>query len=197
MNYKTYYPDEVTLSKMTSMASVDAIIVHHSASGPGTTVEDIRKWHVVERASEGYLWIGYHFVIYQNGEVIQTRPINKRGGHCPEKGYNTRSIGICLIGNFENETPSVAQWTAYKSLASDLLETLQISQVISHSEAKGGTTACPGAHVLNLLKSTSYKSSEIPSEPVSFANCSCTLSAYPLEELINEVHKRIQLKHYD
>lgn len=190
MNYKTYYPDEKTLSKMTSMASFDAIVVHHTASNPHATVEDIRRWHVVERESEGFLWVGYHFVIYQSGEIIQTRPINKRGGHCDTGGYNERSIGVCLVGNFENMNPPTDQWKSFVELS---LKLAQISPgIVLLPHGKIDKTICPGVHIVQAMRGINLNNSEVQNEPVRKE-----LSAYSLEELTNELHKRIQLKHYD
>ena len=72
------------------------IIIHHSATDTGT-VESIDRYH----RSLGWNEIGYHYVIYRNGDVGRGRSLNKRGAHAlTGKPYsrNGSHIGICLIG---------------------------------------------------------------------------------------------------
>lgn len=91
------------------------LIVHESASNWGS-VEDIDAWH----RARGFRAIGYHYVIdnayptaasWRSQEPSLQRDGKLRtgrsrhdpddvdmqiGAHCP--GFNTRSLGICLIG---------------------------------------------------------------------------------------------------
>jgi N-acetylmuramoyl-L-alanine amidase len=55
--------------------------------------EDIRKIHVDEN---GWSAIGYHYIIKRDGSVDRGRPHNAVGAHT--RGYNSHSIGLCLIG---------------------------------------------------------------------------------------------------
>ena len=90
------------------MRKINKIIVHCSASDWGNAAE-IDKWH----KERGWSGIGYHYVInncYPSYEAYrQRRPvvendsllekgrnIEKVGAHC--EGYNTGSVGVCLIG---------------------------------------------------------------------------------------------------
>lgn len=66
------------------------VVVHHSDSFVDT-VETIDAYH----KSKGWDGIGYHFVIYRNGEVHKGRDINKQGAHAIGRNHMT---GICLIG---------------------------------------------------------------------------------------------------
>jgi hypothetical protein len=106
------------------MAKLTNIIIHCSDSEFGSASE-IRRWHL----ANGWKDIGYHFVIL-NGMVMPTTknqtslylPLldgsvevgrrldgdtfitdNEAGAHA--LGYNTKSIGICLIG-VNSFTPS-------------------------------------------------------------------------------------------
>lgn len=42
--------------------------------------------------------IGYNFVVGEDGNVYEGRGWDKIGAHAPS--YNSKSIGICMIGNF-------------------------------------------------------------------------------------------------
>jgi len=85
------------------------IIVHHSLTKDSGTVSwgAIRNYHV-----EGHKWddIGYHAGVelvksgYQSYfEALMGRMWDIRGAHT--KGQNYNSLGICFMGNFEEESP--------------------------------------------------------------------------------------------
>jgi len=71
----------------------DFLVVHHSASPTDTSVAAIRDWHL----DRGFDDIGYHFIFDRFGIKHPGRPLPIAGAHT--KGYNTRSIGVCLIGD--------------------------------------------------------------------------------------------------
>ena len=73
------------------------IIIHCSATKEGKdySVFDIDKWHKARK----FKCIGYHFVIYRNGQIVCGRPISEIGAHTT--GHNTDSIGICYIGGLD------------------------------------------------------------------------------------------------
>lgn len=120
------------------MRQINRVIVHHSASPP-VELERIAEWH----AERGYSDIGYHFVIQQGGLIRLGRPLDVVGAHC--KGHNSGSIGVCVVGSFENRQPVPGdQWAALVSLVGDLLRQygLKVSDVYGHKEL--GSTLCPG-----------------------------------------------------
>ena len=100
-------------------------------------MEDVRRWHV-----EDNKWsdIGYHFVIEVDGTIARGRPIVRSGAHA--KGFNSRSIGICLIGT---DVYSGEQILALKNLLIVLKNKYRVAdkQVIGHYEVQPGKT-CPG-----------------------------------------------------
>jgi N-acetylmuramoyl-L-alanine amidase len=95
---------------------------------------------------EGYLSCGYHYVIRRDGTVEPGRYRDDVGAHA--RGYNDRSVGICLIGgvteknvdkpenNFTEE-----QFTALKKLVADLLTVYPGCEVIGHRDV--ANKACP------------------------------------------------------
>lgn len=92
------------------MRYIDSIIVHCSdtPNNRDVTVEEIRGWHV---KGNGWDDIGYHFIIYRNGDLMTGRPVRIAGAHC--YGYNSNSIGICLIGR---DKFTKAQFNALRNL---------------------------------------------------------------------------------
>jgi N-acetyl-anhydromuramyl-L-alanine amidase AmpD len=124
--------------KKRSLDKLQFVVLHHSASPPTTSFQDIREWHMVDRGWED---VGYHFVIDLEG-IHTGRPVDVVGAHC--QGFNTQSIGICLTGD---NTKSAYRWTPQqKHLLKELLEWLAITvaplPVTLHSML--GQTLCPG-----------------------------------------------------
>jgi len=79
---------------------VHKLVVHHSASNKATTKKsDIAKWH----KERGFSQIGYHKIIEGNGTIVNGRSENIQGAHA--KGVNQGSLGVCVVGDFEKETP--------------------------------------------------------------------------------------------
>ena len=91
------------------MNKPEYIVIHHSLTKDGTTVdwEAIRKYHV---ETNGWKDIGYHAGIERIGGVLKSmkgRDDLAIGAHCKEAGMNNRSIGICIVGNFDLTPPDL------------------------------------------------------------------------------------------
>ena len=80
-----------------------------------------------------------------DGTVHAGRPEWATGAHC--QGYNYRSIGVNLVGNFEYLQPTEAQIESLTLLMADLMETYSVppEQVTGHKV--WNATACPGANL--------------------------------------------------
>ena len=128
------------------------IVVHHSATEAGS-VESIHAAHKQRRDSQGRPWrgIGYHFVIgngrgMDDGKVEATFRWRQQlsGAHAGSRPHNDAGIGICLIGNFQDDLPTPAQRKALTGLVSRLAATYDVASasVIGHGDVRA--TACPG-----------------------------------------------------
>jgi N-acetyl-anhydromuramyl-L-alanine amidase AmpD len=99
----------------------DRIIIHH-ALAKNCTIEDIHKWHL----DKGYSGAGYHYFVNKRGEIYKGRPDNVAGAHTKEQGINSKSIGICLEGCYEDyeaqtdKLVPLAQMNALKWLVGNL-----------------------------------------------------------------------------
>ena len=117
-------------------------MIHHSASSPQTTVDDIHRWH----QARGWSGIGYHYYIAGDGTVWQGRPEWTQGAHAYQDASheaNTDGIGICLGGNFETGPgPTEAQLQALAELILDIRTRYSNIPVIGHRDVQA--TACPG-----------------------------------------------------
>ena len=124
----------------------DKIIVHHTADTfEGLQFDKVNIWHKQRDfpvSSFGY-FIGYHYFIERNGTVKQGRKDSDVGAHT--KGQNFTSIGIGLAGNFNKESPTIAQKVKLGSLCKEIMVrfNIPITQIFPHR--KYSATSCYGA----------------------------------------------------
>ena len=76
---------------------INLIVVHCSATRADRdfTENDLEVCH----RHRGFNGAGYHFYIRKNGDIKNTRPLEKPGAHA--LGYNAHSIGICYEGGLD------------------------------------------------------------------------------------------------
>lgn len=121
--------------ELSKRSATNEIFLHHAA-GKNFTVEDIHRMHL----NRGWSGIGYHLYIRQDGSVYRGRPIDTVGAHA--EGSNSKSVGVCFEGNFENEIMSDAQKQAGKEVVAYLKDLYKITKVRKHKDVNA--TACPG-----------------------------------------------------
>ena len=97
------------------MREIKQIIIHCSDSDYEwhDNIDTIRRWHI----ARGFKDIGYHYVILNDGTVVEGRSLSEPGAHC--EGQNADSIGICLTGK---KVFSRNQIAAYADLVQRLQE---------------------------------------------------------------------------
>ena len=128
------------------------IAVHCSATKPNMDIgaDTIREWHVKGR---GWRDIGYAYVIRRDGTAEKGRDLNNDGETFDDigahvRGYNSRAIGICLVGGLDYRGQPDANFThaQYVSLA-DLISDLKIkfpsAIVQGHRDFPNVNKACP------------------------------------------------------
>jgi N-acetylmuramoyl-L-alanine amidase/LysM domain len=128
------------------------IVIHHSAS-PDASVKGMDYYHRVERHMENGL--AYHFVI-GNGHSMKDGEIaighrwkaQLNGGHLASEALNAKSIGICLIGNFDRERPSKRQLDSLRELIEFLVARCHLGpkSVKTHQQINPVYTRCPGRY---------------------------------------------------
>lgn len=127
------------------LSQINQIVVHHSAS-IGQFAKDYARYHVL---SKGWPGIGYTFIIEVDGTIVQAHPLTVVSYNTG--GVNTRTIGICLSGDFTKQEPSPQQLKSLKKLIKHLRRKLpQRLDVYGHKDY--GTTSCPGPHLYKHLK---------------------------------------------
>ena len=146
------------------------IILHHSLTKDSQTVswDAIKRFHTSyrqggniiskeeamelkgkgERITSPWKDIGYHIgieLVNENYELMWGRPLYIPGAHCKEQGMNSKSVGICFVGNFDKiEVPNDQWWMGIK-----LVKFLQILYKIPKEKVYGhrefaSYKSCPG-----------------------------------------------------
>ncbi|MFE9807718.1 peptidoglycan recognition protein [Streptomyces sp. NPDC005227] len=105
---------------------VKAAFVHHTASGNNyscsqvpSVIRSIYRYHVV---SSGWRDIGYNFLVDKCGNIYEGRAggVAKAVLGAHTLGFNTNSMGIAVLGSFQNTKPTdaslkaIARLTAWK-----------------------------------------------------------------------------------
>ena len=117
--------------------STSRIILHHAAASK-CTAQQIHSWHL----ANGWVGIGYHFLVRKDGSIYRGRPEDTVGAHAGNNNYD--SIGVCFEGSFDREQMNETQKRAGAELVQYLKDKYGISKVQKHSDVNA--TGCPGTH---------------------------------------------------
>jgi hypothetical protein len=152
------YLDESNTNELLYPIKVDRpwryIVLHHSASGTGN-YDQIDSEH---RKLLGIDGCGYHFVIGNGSgspdgqiEVSRRWTNQKQGAHtrnAKTHDADEYGIGICLVGDFDQQAPTQRQLAATQSLIAHLSKRYDISPdgVRTHAHLAATKTVCPGKY---------------------------------------------------
>ncbi len=154
-----------TFSILTALASLagagyiwrnrwEYIVIHHSAGSFGD-IDFLQKVHRERQSKDPIDAIPYHYII-GNGNGLEVGEIasdwrgdlNIWGAHVSRRNSdrNTKGIGICVIGNYEEQKISSHQYEALIKLTKKLMAEHKISvkNVTGHGYIPGEQTKCPG-----------------------------------------------------
>ncbi|XP_029159569.1 uncharacterized protein LOC114931584 [Nylanderia fulva] len=131
-----------------SVTPTPYVVVHHGGirkycqdqESCSAIVRSYQNFHMDDR---GWWDIGYNFLIGEDGNAYEGRGWNYVGAHAP--GYNTQSIGICILGDFSDFLPNVAALKTLNALIACGISLGKISDkyhVLGHRQARN--TECPG-----------------------------------------------------
>ena len=125
---------------------LNTVVIHHSALPVSDGPFQIQAKHMHDK---GYADIAYHFVIDAGGQIYEGRSLLVRGAHTG--GHNTGTVGVCLMGNFENTPPPQAQAMSAKILAQALQAHYALTHLAGHRDFQPNETVCPGKYLEPLL----------------------------------------------
>lgn len=132
------------------------VILHSSDTedGPALDTRAIRRYHM---SVNGWDDIGYHWVIERSApqnqrkkqdseiKIVAGRSPRFQGAHCRAAGRNRDSIGICVVGKFDDVAPDYELWLTSARLAATLATVYGIpaENCRGHREYERKKT-CPG-----------------------------------------------------
>lgn len=129
---------------MSALMEINALVIHHSASSRVVEAAEIRQWHL----DKGWDDVGYHWLIEEDGTIVQGRPMNVMGAHA--RGRNSDTVGLCIIGDNTNTNQT---WTACQlHSAATLMDAIRLLipgiEIVGHRDIMDpGHTVCPGVDV--------------------------------------------------
>jgi len=123
---------------MERLLKVEYIVIHHSATKDGKVFDwnSIRNYHInVNKWKD----IGYHFGIENindSVEILVGRLPIYIGAHT--YGLNSISLGICVVGDYDNETVPDNKYQKLLRLLEYLINIygVKIDKIIGHREVK-------------------------------------------------------------
>ena len=173
----TWMPTDAEIAKPTHL------VLHHTATpndGPTSNwparVRQIWGYHTI---TNDWGDIGYHFLIDPNGVIYEGRYQGLRpdgavidGAH--NYGFNRGTIGIAMLGTFEDVTPTAKAQVALDNLVAYLMtryriqpdttayyahQRMTLNTIVGHRDAQlpGRSTACPGTTLHALLPALRVK----------------------------------------
>ncbi len=146
--------------------SMKLIAIHHTAVAVGgdkrSGAERVRAIYAYHANNRGWGDVGYHYLIDEDGQVYE----GKAGGKYIVAGHaycnNINTLGVALLGNFEEEKPTQKQLKALQWLLKDLGEEYDIDlnksvkyhgktlePVVGHRDLI--STACPGFYIYGAI----------------------------------------------
>jgi N-acetylmuramoyl-L-alanine amidase len=147
------------LDRINPMGYVNRITVHHEGSTPvwftdaassAKRLESIRNFH----QQRGWADIGYHYVIDRGGRIWEGRNIAYQGAHVRDNNEN--NVGVMLLGNFDQQTPSQPQIGSLHGMLKTLERHFRVQSARLYTHQELNRTECPGdslqAHMVAIRR---------------------------------------------
>ena len=127
------------------------LMIHHSDGPPGQTVDAIRAYHTA-RPPRGRGWsdIAYHYLIQRDdrgkGHLKGGRPTSRNGAHAGTLAWNSKALGLCIIGRFA-PGGEVMLDALYADVLAAVLHIMRLhgippANLLAHRDVRA--TECPG-----------------------------------------------------
>ena len=151
--------------------TLNVAFVHHTAGTnsyqPWESDDLVRGIYAYHTQGRGWCDIGYNFLVDKYGVIFEGRFGGPAGEWLPvygahAGGYNNRSVGVSLMGNFETANPTSAIMNATARIISwklalnylnprgiTRLNGTRFDVISGHRDSK--STACPGRYVYQRL----------------------------------------------
>ncbi|CAF0916537.1 unnamed protein product [Brachionus calyciflorus] len=134
---------------------VPYVVIHHGASVPCNTksscISVVKGYQNLHMDTNKWDDIGYSFIVGEDSNVYEGRGWSRTGAHAP--GFNSNSIGICVIGDFTSRNPNSLAIEAVKNLIQCGVDLGKIKPTYSlRGHRDSSATACPGDTFYALIK---------------------------------------------
>lgn len=167
-------PHHLTLtSPSRSLADIKRVIVHHTGGKPDVTPQRIAEVQV----GQGKAGITYHFLVYADGTLYQTQPLNLAISQTLTQAINADGVAVTLVGNFGATPPPAAQLDKAAELIAWLLIKLglPVEAVYGRSDLEP-TIASPGAQWLQGAKYKFTLLSQVKEYKENWGDCAARLA---------------------
>ncbi len=162
----------VVISRTTPMGGTPyRITVHHSGDKDDVRVDSVTWLRQVDlnhikgiNHPEPWACIAYHFIIDPSGKVFEGRPLKYQGAHAGNPVDNRLNIGICLMGNFEEQRVAPAQRSALLATLDRLCLQYGINRAAVYGHKHFKTTDCPGRFLSQIIEAYAQRE-DAPGEP--------------------------------
>ncbi len=152
------------------------VYLHHSATtAPPATASfelDAAAVRLLEQIGQARFGAGisYTFAVLPSGRVFEGHSVGRRGTHTARR--NTVARAICLVGNYERDTPTAHQILAVAELLAHghRLGWWSLARLTGgHRDAPGAATLCPGGRAYSLIAGINTAAAEIVAPPAGHA----------------------------
>ncbi|XP_077997885.1 peptidoglycan-recognition protein SC2-like [Glandiceps talaboti] len=135
---------------------VQYVILHHTAWDRCYTKDDcsaeMRRVQHFHMDDYGWWDGGFSFCVGDDGRAYEGRGWDTVGAHAP--WYNSRSLGICIFGNFMKNLPTEGAIVAVETLISRGIENnilMHNYTIYAHRQVRTDTT-CPGDRLFEFMQ---------------------------------------------
>ncbi len=128
----------------------DRVTVHHQGGRPSVTRDRNAVAAEIDAIYGGHHRLGYgdiayHFVVDYAGRVWEGRSLSYEGAHVSHQ--NARNLGVLMLGNFEQQTPSPEAVETTKVIVSLLRDRFGIKRHRVYGHRDLGSSVCPGKNL--------------------------------------------------
>jgi len=128
----------------------DRVTIHHQGGRP--SISRVKNSVIAEidaiysgHRNKQYGDIAYHFVVDYAGCVWEGRSLAYEGAHVSHQ--NSNNIGILVLGNFEEQTPSLESLESIANMVDLLRGNFGIKRHRVYGHRDIGSTLCPGKNL--------------------------------------------------
>ena len=100
---------------------VNAIVVHHTSTDYTSSFEGVRQIYKYHSLGREWWDIGYNYIIGYDGEIFEGKKWWDYTVGAHSKWNNISTVGIAIMGNYENKKINSLQYTSLEKLVQSLV----------------------------------------------------------------------------